>query len=816
VPDRANSGRSVPSNGIVTIRKHNRLTRFPTTFYSSLWYPTEKGAVDTESAALTVRLPLAVSIENTLREGGICMARGQNVWGIDIGKCGLKALLCSRSADTGKLVAEAFDYIEYPMLLTQPEADPAELVRDAVEEFLSRNEVAGNRVAVSVPGQAGLSKFIKLPPVEAAKIPDIVTYEARQQIPFPLDQVVWSWQRLEGGIEESGFVIDAEVALFAMKRDQVDKALEPFRQADIDVDLLQLSPVALANLIMADRLPPASEIDPESPPPSIVLASMGVDSTDLIITNGLRIWQRTMPIGGNNFTRSLVQGLRMTFPKAEKLKRNAARAEDPKKVFQTLRPVFNDFASEMQRSLNYFTGQDATAKIGGVILVGNAAKLRGLSDFLSKQLQLEVHRLHEYRNLEGQVVMKAPAFKENHLAFATAYGLVLQGLGLGSLRTNLLPPEVTRDRLIESKKPWAVVAMLGLLVAALVNFLGIFVAWNSYSENLFAKAFQQIDQVAAESASIQSGVEQAQSQQNEIVATQQRMLRLADQRFQALELMRAIEQVLPREEPDKTQPVEADAEDEEKSPEKFVAINYDELHIESIECEYFEDLSTWFEPLQDEWQRTIAREQPADEGEVPAAEELPASDAAPDAQPSAPDDSAEATADDNLMTEDLEDVEPVTPTGNGWVIQLTGYHFHNEDRHKPYEGRYYLQTTIVKNLLGEGVELTVAAGPNKGEPISVAELGIGFPVIVSSSRIRPDWLDTDVGGNASGQSGVGRAPSSRRGRRPRGRDQLEATEQDGIELKRYEFVLQFVWQPRSPGALELVPTDSDSDGLASF
>jgi len=692
-------------------------------------------------------------------------------------------------------------------MLTQPEADPAELVRDAVEEFLSRNEVAGNQVAVSVPGQAGLSKFIKLPPVEAAKIPDIVTYEARQQIPFPLDQVVWSWQRLEGGIEESGFVIDAEVALFAMKRDQVDKALEPFRQAGIEVDLLQLSPVALANLIMADRLPPASEIDPDSPPPSIVLASMGVDSTDLIITNGLRIWQRTMPIGGNNFTRSLVQGLRMTFPKAEKLKRNAARSDDPKKVFQTLRPVFNDFASEMQRSLNYFTGQDATAKIGSVILVGNAARLRGLSDFLSKQLQLEVHRLHEYRNLEGQVVMKAPAFKENHLAFATAYGLVLQGLGLGSLRTNLLPPEVTRDRLIESKKPWAVVAMLGLLVAALVNFLGIFVAWNSYSENLFANAFQRIDQVAAESASIQSGVEQAQSQQNEIVATQQRMLRLADQRFQALELMRAIEQVLPREEPDKTQPVEA--EGEEKPPEEVVAINYDELHIESIECEYFEDLSTWFEPLQAEWQRTIAREQPAEEVGVPAADELPAADAASDTQPSALDDPAEATVDDNPVTEDLEDVEPKTPTGSGWVIQLAGHHFHNEDRHKPYEGRYYLRTTIVKNLLDEGVKLTVAAGPNKGEPISVSELGIGFPVIVTSSTIRTDWLDTNVGGNANGQSAAGRPPNPRRGRRQRGRDQLEATEQDGIELKRYEFVLQFVWQPRSPGALELVPTDEE-------
>ena len=84
-----------------------------------------------------------------------------------------------------------------------------------------------------------------------------------------------------------------------------------------------------------------------------------------------------MPIGGSNFTRALVQGMRMTFPKAENLKRNAARADDPKKVFQTLRPVFNEFASELQRSLNYFTGQDRTAKIGQVLLVGNAAKLRG-------------------------------------------------------------------------------------------------------------------------------------------------------------------------------------------------------------------------------------------------------------------------------------------------------------------------------------------------------------------------------------------------------------------------------------------------------
>ena len=128
------------------------------------------------------------------------MARGSYVWGVDIGKCALKALRCRVSSDPRKLEAVACEYIEYPMILTQPEADPVELVQSALEQLISRHDLTGDSVAVSVPGNQGLAKFIKLPPVESKKIPDIVKYEARQQIPFPLEQVVWRWQRLAGGM----------------------------------------------------------------------------------------------------------------------------------------------------------------------------------------------------------------------------------------------------------------------------------------------------------------------------------------------------------------------------------------------------------------------------------------------------------------------------------------------------------------------------------------------------------------------------------------------------------------------------------------
>ena len=60
----------------------------------------------------------------------------------------------------------------------------------------------GDSVAVSVSGQAGLARFIKLPPLESKKIPDLVRYEARQQIPFDLNDVVWDYQRMGGGSVE--------------------------------------------------------------------------------------------------------------------------------------------------------------------------------------------------------------------------------------------------------------------------------------------------------------------------------------------------------------------------------------------------------------------------------------------------------------------------------------------------------------------------------------------------------------------------------------------------------------------------------------
>ena len=182
------------------------------------------------------------------------MAEPVSAWGIDIGQAGLKAMKLRASEDGNRVVAVAFDYVPHSKVLSQPDAIPEELIRESMKTFLERNKLDGSLLAISVPGQSSLAKFIKLPPVEASKVAEIVKYEARQQIPFDLKDVIWDYQPVGGGAEESGFMLEAEVGLFAMKRELVYDALKPFVNNSKEVELVQIAPLALYNYLSYDVL----------------------------------------------------------------------------------------------------------------------------------------------------------------------------------------------------------------------------------------------------------------------------------------------------------------------------------------------------------------------------------------------------------------------------------------------------------------------------------------------------------------------------------------------------------------------------------
>jgi type IV pilus assembly protein PilM len=696
------------------------------------------------------------------------MGRTGAVWGIDVGQCALKALRCRATAAADKIEADAFDYIEYPKILSQPDANPTELIREALKQFLSRNSVRGDGVAISVSGQAGLARFIKLPPVEAKKIPDIVRYEAKQQIPFDLNDVIWDYQRLGLGTEEEGYALETEIGLFAMKREAVFRALEPFQKAGIEIDIVQLTPLALYNYLLFDQLlnlPKPDEYDPENPPESTVILSLGTDATDLVVTNGYKVWQRSIPLGGNHFTKALTKEMKLTFAKAEHLKRNATAAADPKAVFQAMRPVFNELLTQLQRSIGYFSNLERSAKIGRIVALGNAMKLPGLRRYLAQSLGYDIERVQSFRGLVGSQVLSSPIFKENAICYGICYGLTLQGLSKPGLHTNLLPKEIVKDRLIKRKKPWAVAAAALLLLGCGISFGAYAMAMNSVEASSWKSATEQADGVVRESGSLKSDAGAAENGFKSTDQIGQHLVGNVEGRIRWLELIRAIDQCLP---PHKIQNINALKNDKPKAdaaptnPADGWSVKIsdrEELHVKNLECQYCDDVSAWY-ALAKQWDKA------ADAAAQPVGAAADTSTAAPAATPTGEPSGEQA----NLAG----------PKGPGWIVKLEGCHYHNESGDN--SGAQYVRNTLIENLLNAKVKLPTGEKDPNGkdvmEDVSMQEMGITYPILVNPKKLEDEEIDNPI---AVAESG---------GRR--------ADESGKIRLQRFDFNVQFCWQPKSP------------------
>ncbi len=380
------------------------------------------------------------------------MAKAKSAWGIDIGQCALKALKLSQVE--GRIRIDAFDVIEYPTILSDPEANRAQLIHGALEQFLAGNRVSGASAGVAVPGQSSFTRFVKLPPVEKGKIPDIVRFEADQQIPFPISEVIWRWQIFQ---EEDA--PDVEAGIFAVKQDDVSRILGHFSDVSMHADIVQIAPLALYNFMQYEGL-----IEAEG---ATLLADIGADKTDIVVAEGGKIWTRTIQIGGNNFTEALMKAFKLSFSKAEKLKRTAASTKYARQVFQVMRPVFSDLVQEIKRSVGYYTSLHRGTNFKKIVGMGNGFKLPGLQKFLEKNLNIPVTALDLFNNLDISPEVKTHKLTENIRGFGVAYGLAVQCLGQAIISTNILPEEVARKRLWVSKRPWfigaaaAIIATLG-------------------------------------------------------------------------------------------------------------------------------------------------------------------------------------------------------------------------------------------------------------------------------------------------------------------------------------------------------------------
>ena len=707
-----------------------------------------------------------------------------HVWGIDIGQCGLKALR-GRLADDGQsIVAEAYDYIEYPQILSQPDANPDELVREALKTFLSRNSLRGDKVAISLPGQSGLSRFIKLPPVDSKQLPNLVGFEAKQQIPFALEDVVWDYQRISaepgsGSDDDDDLPMETEVGLFAIKRDQVLRSIRHLVDAEVELDIIQLSPIAIYNSIGYDQLQADSEDADINSDKWIAILSMGTDTSDLVLTNGRRTWQRSVPIGGNHFTKQLTTDLKLTFAKAEHVKRNARDAKDAKQIFQAMRTVFNDLVTEVQRSVGYFGSLEREAEIQGLVALGNAVKLPGLPQYLEKNLAIPVRKIDKFARLAGPGITDDNQFEENVLAFPVCYGLVLQGLGKSALRTNLVPREIITARMIRQKKPWAAAIAASLLLACAFNFFFKFSSWDRVNPDTWKQSESAVDSAQQTFTSLKSEDDAKIAVMERLEQLGEATVGLDDGRRLWLELLKSITDVLP---------VDQENPNASKSLLDHPFEKRPEIYVDAIESQYYTDLSEWNSAGVQENYTEFLRERSEDLRQIEiekARQQAIANGEDPEAAVAA--------------VPDVGEPEPATIEGSGWVIEIQGHHFQREGS---LSDARYVRKTLLEQLYDGEVQLPV---DDQGTMMKfhVRDLGIVSPIVFDKRVDREMKVQNVDYDPPSGATSTGRSdgPPTPFNRGPFAQPATAAEPEDPNNPKefvpiegRFVFKVQFVWK----------------------
>ncbi|MBO7678317.1 MAG: pilus assembly protein PilM [Thermoguttaceae bacterium] len=715
------------------------------------------------------------------------MASNDVVWGIDIGNTSLKALRCTAGSEPGTMQVLGFDFIEHSKVLSQPGADAAEIMAETIAQFLSRNDIAGERVAISVSGQNALWRFQPLPPVDPRKLKDLVKYEVRQWLPFDLDEVIWNYRQV-GGFQEGNILIDANIFMYAMKKELTNKTLNQYESNGLSVDSIQGVPIALYNCYVNERYEPGEldGADLSSLNDYDVLVNVGTDSTEVVITNGVSVWLRNIVLGGNAFTKALTKSLKLTFSNAEHIKRNAAASQDPKAVILAMRSVFNELYAEIDRSIKYYCSLNKRANIRKIYAFGNAMKLPGLRQFLAKSSGYEVEIPSRFKRLEGQEVLANPQFTGNLSSFSIAYGLALEQLHQATLSVNLMPKEVLRERYINSKKPWALAAAAILILAMAIQYIAATMAFSKVDTPEYDRAYNAAKAATAESQKIKKDVSSQVSDFKTIDEVGKNLTSNVEGRLTWLEFLTVLNTIFPAD----SLPPDVFSKDTPTRKKAAEITAQNRVYIDNIEVLSCDDLSSWFEGVR-QWYsiddieaKWFEEDSPITPEEgfnfTPAVEEVTTSSAKAKGKGTAAKPAAKSTVAkvsttstaakgskpgtggkgaagasiaEYTETSDARLAQIPAPTGSGRIVQLHCYHYHNpESPDDPNRGPEYVRRVFLPRIKHGSIELPVSLekqrieGKGLTETWTYKEFGLNYPVMLAPGPIDNNYrvLDPEV------------------------------------------------------------------------
>ena len=334
----------------------------------------------------------------------------------------------------------------------------------ALREMLDDMQIKFGHVNYAVPGQSVFARFVKLPAVEEEKIERIIAFEAQQNVPFPIDEVVWDYQLVGGGAEEQ-----IQVVLVAIKSDLLDEMNGAVEETGLRTSVVDVAPMSLYNAFRYNY----SDLKDCS-----LLVDIGARTTNLLFIEPAKVFSRSVPIGGGSITSAIAREFDEPFAAAELRKKRDgfvslggayAEASDPDvaRVSKIVRSTMTRLHAELMRSISHYRAQQQGAAPERVYLCGASSSTPYMREFFQEKLQVPIEFFNPLRNVSVAESGRVREISQAAHLLGELVGLALRATTTCPMELNLRPAAVVRRQELEKRRPYFMVAAACFILALL-------------------------------------------------------------------------------------------------------------------------------------------------------------------------------------------------------------------------------------------------------------------------------------------------------------------------------------------------------------
>jgi len=449
------------------------------------------------------------------------MAQQNLILCIDVGGDSIKAAEFSYVPGQS-LTLERFAYTEYEFSADEP---PEDVVLKTLTDVIKTNGFSARDVYVSLSGKNAFVRFVKIPAMttDKNKIQEIISYEAKQAIPFSSDEVVWDSQLLQPVGDSDGSEIDAMIVI--VKKQEVSRISELVEKLGKRIVLIEVAGTSCYNSARANNVG-ATECQ--------MILDIGGRCSTLVFIDGSRFFVRTIPIAGDTITQQIAKEFNISYADAEELKRKhgyvslggayeEGDSEVASAVSKIVRNVMTRLHGEINRSINVYRATQHGRKPEKLYLAGGTSILPYSPRFFSEKLRVPVEYLNPF-----QVVGVGPAVDQQVLSevahlFAETIGLALRRIGTSPIEISLIPDYVRKQNEFRSKRPYFFASAAAILLYLIITL------W-AYS--------QQADNIAAKRDEFNSFVSRQQAIQQRVKSANNKLVAANSQYDSAVELLK--------------------------------------------------------------------------------------------------------------------------------------------------------------------------------------------------------------------------------------------------------------------------------------